>query len=276
MAKKTFGSFIKTARLNSSIGQRELARGVGVSPAYLNDIEQDKRAAPSVAVLNLIKSYLKIEDDLFFDLAGQSKKKIPPDVEAFLLSNEAAIATARMLKNLKFSEEKIMELKNMIASQNYKAIIIAAGLGSRLNELTRDIPKCMLKVDSKTILEHQLDAYNSNGITDISIVRGYKKDKINFNQLKYYENTDYQNNNILNSLFYAEKEIQGNVIVSYSDIIFSPKIIERLLESSADISIVVDVDWRGRYENRNDHPIDEAENVFFDKPCCCRYRKNYE
>ena len=124
MAKKTFGSFIKTARLNSSIGQRELARGVGVSPAYLNDIEQDKRAAPSVAVLNLIKSYLKIEDDLFFDLAGQSKKKIPPDVEAFLLSNEAAIATARMLKNLKFSEEKIMELKNMIASQIIRQLLL--------------------------------------------------------------------------------------------------------------------------------------------------------
>ena len=45
---------------------------------------------------------------------------------------------------------------------------------------------------------------------------------------------------------------------------FSPKIIERVLESSADISIVVDVDWRGQYENRKDHPIDEAENVIFD------------
>ena len=121
----------------------------------------------------------------------------------------------------------------------------------------------MLKVDSKTILEHQLDAYNSNGITDISIVRGYKKDKINFNQLKYYENTDYQNNNILNSLFMLKKKF-GKCNCFLFRYYFFTKIIERLLESSADISIVVDVDWRGRYENRNDHPIDEAENVFFD------------
>ena len=260
----TFGSFIKSARLDLSIGQRELSRMLGISSAYLNDIEQDKRSAPSDSVLESIRYFLKIDNDLFFDLAGKSKKRLPPDLEAYLLENKAAVTITRMLKNLNYSEGKMMELKNLIASQNYKAIIIAAGLGSRLGELTRDTPKCMLKINSKTILEHQLDAYKANGISDISIVRGFKKEKIQFDHIKYYENTDYKNNNILNSLFYAEKELNGNVIISYSDIVFSPKIIERLLESSADISIVVDIDWRGRYENRMDHPVEEAENVFFD------------
>ena len=82
--------------------------------------------------------------------------------------------------------------------------------------------------------------------------------------LKYYENTNFENNNVLNSLFYAEEEIFGNVIVSYSDILFDSNVVKRLLESHADISIVVDIDWRGYYADRKDHPIDEAEKVIFD------------
>ena len=264
MSNLTFGSLIKSARLEASIGQRELARHIGISPTYLNDIEQDKRSAPNGKVLELLKSFLKVQDDVFFDLAGKSKRRLPPDIEHYLINNDALISLTRMLKNLKYSGENLMELKKIVALQNYKAIIIAAGLGSRLNELTEDKPKCMLKVNSKTILKHQIEAYKANGIKNIAVIRGYKKDQINLKNLKYYENTDYKNNNILNSLFYAEKEIYGNVIITYSDIIFSPKIIKRVLASSADISIVVDVDWRGQYENRKDHPIDEAENVIFD------------
>ena len=197
-------------------------------------------------------------------MAGKAKNGLPPDVEHYLLNNITTISLLRILQNLKFTDEKIMELKNMVTSQNYKTIIIAAGLGSRLGELTKNTPKCMLELNGKSILQHQIDTYKANGISDISVVRGYKKEKINIENLTYYENLDYKNNNILNSLFCAEQKIEGNVIVSYSDIVFSPKIVGRLLDSTADISIVVDVDWRGRYVSRFDHPIEEAENVIFD------------
>ena len=50
-----------------------------------------------------------------------------------------------------------------------KAIIIAAGLGIRLNPLTNDTPKCMLEIKGKTILQHQLDVFHANDITDISV-----------------------------------------------------------------------------------------------------------
>ena len=59
-----------------------------------------------------------------------------------------------------------------------------------------------------------------NVVKDISLIRGYKKEKINYKGIKYFENTDYKNNNILNSIFYAEKIINGNIIISYSDILF--------------------------------------------------------
>ena len=155
-------------------------------------------------------------------------------------------------------------IKEVVSSINVKSIIIAAGLGSRLKGYTEALPKCMLMFGDKTLLERQLEVYEGCGIKDISVVRGFKKEKINYEGLNYYDNTDYHNNNILNSLFYAEEVINGNVIISYSDILFDTNVVSRLLESNADISIVVDIDWRGYYVDRKDHQIEEAEKVIFD------------
>ena len=168
-------------------------------------------------------------------------------------------------KKKNFLESKTnLTIKEVVSSINVKSIIIAAGLGSRLKGYTEALPKCMLMFGDKTLLERQLEVYEDCGIKDISVVRGFKKEKINYEGLNYYDNTDYHNNNILNSLFYAEEVINGNVIISYSDILFDTNVVSRLLESNADISIVVDIDWRGYYVDRKDHPIEEAEKVIFD------------
>ncbi len=149
-------------------------------------------------------------------------------------------------------------------SEHIKAIIIAAGMGRRLRPYTLEVPKCMLEFSGKSLLRHQLETFMECGIHDISVVRGYRKEMINYPNLKYYENTDYENNNILNSLFYAKKEITGNVIVSYSDILFENRIVQKLASSEEDISIVVDTAWRENYVGRKDHPFAEAESVIFD------------
>jgi L-glutamine-phosphate cytidylyltransferase len=157
-----------------------------------------------------------------------------------------------------------LTIKEVVSSINVKSIIIAAGLGTRLKGYTEALPKCMLKFGNKTLLERQLEVYRECGIDDISVIRGFKKEKINFKGLHYFENNDFENNNILNSLFYAEEAINGNVVISYSDILFDSNVVNRLLESNADISIVVDIDWRGYYVDRKDHPVEEAEKVIFD------------
>ena len=113
----------------------------------------------------------------------------------------------------------------------------------------------MLDFGGKTLLQRQLHAYQKNEIKDISLIKGYKKEKINYKGIRYFENTDYKNNNILNSIFYAEKIINGDIIVSYSDILFEPSVVSRLQKSDHDISVVVDIDWRGYYVGRKDHPI---------------------
>ena len=59
-------------------------------------------------------------------------------------------------------------------------IILAAGLGRRLQPYTADTPKCLLDLGGKTLLQRQLDAYALNGLQTIHLVRGYKKDRLNY------------------------------------------------------------------------------------------------
>ena len=261
--KKSFGLLIRESRIKQGFGQRELAVKVGVAPSYLNDIEKEKRSAPKSIVIKKIAKLLKIDINTLNDLAGISKGNVAPDIKEYIESNPKVASLIRTIKENNLDEDQIEKIENSMNKNNNKALIIAAGLGSRLKKHTENLPKCMLDFGGKTLLQRQLDAYKNCGVKDISLIRGYKKEKINYKGIKYFENTDYKNNNILNSIFYAEKIINGNIIISYSDILFDSSVVKRTLDSDHDISVVVDIDWRGYYVGRKDHPISEAENVIF-------------
>ena len=261
--KKKFGSFIRDLRISQNIGQRELANKIGIAPSYLNDIEKEKRSAPKQIVIKKISKLLKINIDTLNDLAGISKGNVAPDIGEYIEKNPRIVSLIRSIKQNNLDEEQIEKIENSLNKNNIKALIIAAGLGSRLKSHTENLPKCMLDFGGKTLLQRQIDSYKKCGVKDISLIKGYKKEKINYKGINYFENTDYKNNNILNSIFYAEKVINGNIIISYSDILFDSSVVERTLNSDHDISVVVDIDWRGYYVGRKDHPISEAENVIF-------------
>ena len=260
---KSFGLLIRESRIKNGFGQRELAVKIGVAPSYLNDIEKEKRSAPKQIVIKKLSKLLKININTLNDLAGISKGNVAPDIGEYIESNPSVVSLIRTIKDNNLDEEQIEKIENSLNKNNHKALIIAAGLGSRLKKHTENLPKCMLDFGGKTLLQRQLDAYKNSGVEDISLIRGYKKEKIKYKGIKYFENTDYRNNNILNSIFYAEKVIKGNIIISYSDILFDASVVQRTLDSNHDISVVVDIDWRGYYVGRKDHPISEAENVIF-------------
>ena len=142
-----------------------------------------------------------------------------------------------------------------------KAIIIAAGVGKRMLPLTSALPKCMLDFAGKTLLTRHIETLKSCGIEDISLIKGYLGEKIIYPGLKYFYNDRFEHNNILNSLLYAESQITGDVIISYSDIYYEKHVLERLIESRHDISIVVDSAWHLAYSARKTHPVSEAEKV---------------
>jgi L-glutamine-phosphate cytidylyltransferase len=260
---QTFGSYIRVLRTDLKIGQRELAKKVSIAPSYLNDIEKNKRAAPKTEIIKKISLILKADLDLLNDLAGNSKKTLPPDINDYLEKNPKIISLIRSIKNNNLNINDLEKIEMSINKNKTKCLIVAAGLGSRLKGLTELNPKCMLDFGGKTLLQRQLLSYKDNGIEDISLIRGYKKNKIDYKGIRYFDNNEYENNNILNSIFYGEDVINGNIIISYSDILFEPFVVKRAMESDHDISVIVDVDWRDYYIGRKDHPLSEAENVIF-------------
>lgn len=140
-----------------------------------------------------------------------------------------------------------------------RAIIIAAGMGSRLEHHTDERPKCMVEIGGRSILSYQLEALRAHGVDDIHIVRGYLSERLVVEGATYWENPDFRNNNILLSLFCAEPAMDGAFVTTYSDIVYRPDVVEKLMASDDDVALVVDRKWYEAYEGRDDHPPEQAE-----------------
>ena len=144
-----------------------------------------------------------------------------------------------------------------------QAIIIGAGRGQRLMPTTADTPKCFAEVKGRRILDWIVEALQSNGISDICFIGGYQIDKVKaeYPQFTFRHNTEWEHNNILHSLMYAEDLMAEGFICSYSDILYTPRVIERLLGFSNGIGLAIDSCWLERYQDRTDHPATDAEKV---------------
>lgn len=152
-----------------------------------------------------------------------------------------------------------------------KAIVIAAGRGRRLMPYTDQMPKCLVPVDHRTILGVQLEAFRAHGVDEVVIVRGYLGDVLAARAgelggpVRFVDNRDWEQNNILESLFCAESEIDGPLLMTYSDIIFTPGVVRRLVAAPGDVCLVIDRAFRDVYEGRTDHPLPEAEVADLDE-----------
>jgi len=152
-----------------------------------------------------------------------------------------------------------------VSAGGSKAIIVAAGRGRRLGPETDEIPKCMVRVAGRPILHRQVDALAAAGVDELVIVRGYLGDRIALQATnarfvhRFVENPDWAENNILASLMYAERELAGGFLFSYSDIVFAREHARRLAAASEGIALVIDRRWRDAYVGRELHPVSEAE-----------------
>tara|TARA_B100001758_G_C18414172_1_gene618129 strand:+ start:2019 stop:2741 length:723 start_codon:yes stop_codon:yes gene_type:complete len=148
------------------------------------------------------------------------------------------------------------------------AIILAAGRGSRLKNLTDTMPKCLIEINDKSLLSRQLDIYNSiNLISKIAIVRGYLKDQIQDYRInKYFENHKWENTNMVSSL-YSSREIlnKRDSIISYGDIFFGEKIIKDLISDPNDIVIAYDINFKNLWTKRFENPLDDLETFKIDE-----------
>ena len=145
------------------------------------------------------------------------------------------------------------------------AIILAAGEGRRLLPETINIPKGMVKLFDKSLLEMQIDVFKKCSINDISIVTGYLADKITFPSINYFKNENFSSTAGNESIFCAKEKLQDCTIITYGDLVFEKAVIDQVIDFKGDIGIAVELDWKPRYDGRTLHQMSEADNVLFDK-----------
>ncbi len=146
-----------------------------------------------------------------------------------------------------------------------RAIIIGAGRGSRLQHQTDEVPKTLVPVMGRPMLDWILDALAPSGIArrDIVFICGYKSHVIQsrYPEFTFVENTDWENNNILLSLMCARQHFDQDFVVSYADIVYRPEIVARVISHPGDIVLGCDTDWRRRYIDRSQHPESDGEKL---------------
>ena len=146
-----------------------------------------------------------------------------------------------------------------------KAVILAAGIGSRLRPITDEVPKCMVKVGDETIIERQLYSIINAGIKDIVVCTGYKnnilenfiKEKYDF--VKFIHNEDYLKTNNMYSMYLTKDYIgDDNVIVMNADVFVEPEYVKLLAQSEYENCILTEC---GRYEEENMKIIFDGEKI---------------
>ena len=137
-------------------------------------------------------------------------------------------------------------------------------MGIRLLPDTKNVPKGMVKLFDKGLIEMQIDIFKKCGIDDISIVTGYLAEKINFQSINYFKNENFSTTAGNESLFCAKEKL-NDTIICYADLIFDISIIKKMIDFNGDVGIAVESDWKSRYVDRTLHPISEADNVLFDE-----------
>jgi phosphoenolpyruvate phosphomutase len=160
---------------------------------------------------------------------------------------------------LKEAEKKYLPT----SGKNVNSIILAASQGS-LGELTREIPKTLLKVNGKSILDTQIEEFNQIGIKDVTVVRGFGKEKINMNNIQTVDNEIYSKTKELYSLYLAKDKIKENTVISYGDIVYRMYILNDLLNDENDITIIADADYE--YIDGQD-----KDYIITSKPCSRKF-----
>ena len=124
--------------------------------------------------------------------------------------------------------------------KNIPVIIPAAGEDLSLSSILNGKPKSMFEIAGKALLDWQIGALNSNSLTNITVITGYKSSAMKAEGVAFQENKDYKRGSELHTLMEARKKMTSGFIMLYSDILFEENIMAQILACQEDIVLVVD------------------------------------
>lgn len=142
-----------------------------------------------------------------------------------------------------------------------RAVILAAGRGSRMKSLTEECPKGLIPLCGKTLVERMIGSLRISGIQDIAVITGYRRDKFDYLGLPTFHNPDWADTNMVCSLRSAADWLRRDaVIVCYSDIFVSPEIIQSLMRDDNEFSLTYDRQWHDLWSARFPDVLADAES----------------
>jgi choline kinase len=146
-----------------------------------------------------------------------------------------------------------------------KAVIIGAGRGSRLGPKTAEVPKALVPVMGRPILDWVLEALEDAGVRrrDVVFIGGYAENAVRarYGDLTFVTNRGWAENNILLSLLSARDHLRDGFLSTYADIVYEADVVRKLLASHERITVGCDTAWRRRYVDRSQHPETDAEKL---------------
>jgi L-glutamine-phosphate cytidylyltransferase len=141
-----------------------------------------------------------------------------------------------------------------------RAVILAAGRGSRMGQLGDDRPKCLVELEGKPLIERAIAALRCGGVDEIGVVRGYRAEMIDYPFLTYFVNERWAETNMVTSLAAAAAWLlSGPVIVSYADIFYRSELVRGLVNAAGQLVITYDRSWRRLWSRRFADPLADAE-----------------
>eukprot|EP00002_Diphylleia_rotans_P032678 TRINITY_DN687_c0_g15_i1.p1 TRINITY_DN687_c0_g15~~TRINITY_DN687_c0_g15_i1.p1 ORF type:complete len:541 (+),score=123.22 TRINITY_DN687_c0_g15_i1:111-1733(+) len=157
-------------------------------------------------------------------------------------------------------------LKPTGTQHNVRAVLLVAGQGARLRPYTDEYPKCMVPYQGRPIIDYILSSLRASKIDDIVMIKGYREETLHRAGVRERVNPRFAETNMVGSLFSAESELETtkDVVMSYGDIVYHPSIVAKLLESTADISVIIDRKWQELWEGRMENPLSDAETLKLD------------
>ncbi len=146
-----------------------------------------------------------------------------------------------------------------------RAIILAAGRGSRLGHLAEGRPKCLVEFEGRPLIERQIAALRRGGADEIAVVRGYRAEQIDYRGLTFFANERWAETNMVMSLAAAAAWLRaGPAIVSYGDIFYRADLVRGLAAAPGPLVITYDKVWRDLWSRRFADPLTDAETFRID------------
>jgi len=183
--------------------------------------------------------------------------------------------TSSIIENKIASMKQIFELQGMSKMKETEEIYLRTGqekvrafipaAGNHLEEhsmkdVSSEVPIAMLDINGRPLLQRQLEILNRSGISEVYVIGGYKKEKIDVEGVNLINNSDHETTGILHSIMCAQEYMVGKTFIAYSDILFDRFILDQLLQSEEDITILLDV----TFDSKNYGPEKKVDLVITD------------